>query len=104
VKSATGAATQVLVCVNQRPETDVLGPGCGERGERLVALLRNRVAQTGAYAQVWVTRTHCQGLCPKRGASVVISALLQPLVEVEDADLESLWTRIRDSRIPGNQW
>jgi hypothetical protein len=98
VKAVPGAATQVLICVNERAESDVLGPGCGARGERLVTLLRNRVAQTSAYAQVWITRTHCQGLCPKRGASVVVGALPQPLVEVQEEDLDTLWTRITEAR------
>jgi hypothetical protein len=98
VRVASGAATQILVCVNQRPETNVLGPGCGARGERLVSLLLHRVAQTQSYAQFWVSRTHCQGLCPKRGASVVVSCLPHPLVEVEEADLETLWNEIGRKR------
>jgi len=78
----------LLVCANQRSGDDPLGAGCGARGERVFALLKTGTrARTG---EVWVTKTHCLGLCPKRGCTVAVAPAMQYLVEVEEADVDPL--------------
>lgn len=59
----------LFVCVNRR-EGSPLGPGCGERGDALYDALKNEVAAQRKVTEVWVTKTHCLGICPKRGATV----------------------------------
>lgn len=60
----------VFVCHNQRRADDPLGPGCGERGARVYARLKEEVARRGLVVDVWVTRTQCLGICPKLGCTV----------------------------------
>jgi hypothetical protein len=75
----------VLVCANRRASDDALGAGCGERGERVFAAMKRR-GGPGA----WITKTHCLGLCPKRGCAVAIAPRMQYLVDVEDDDVDAL--------------
>ncbi len=60
----------LFVCSNERPATDPLGEGCGARGAKVFAALKEEVASARAYGTVWVTRTHCLGICPKEGCTV----------------------------------
>jgi (2Fe-2S) ferredoxin len=60
----------LFVCANQRPEGSPLGEGCGAGGEALYEALKKEVAARGAHASVWITKTYCLGICPKRGATV----------------------------------
>jgi predicted metal-binding protein len=60
----------LFVCSNTRPATDPLGPGCGENGARVFAVLKEEVAAARAYNTVWVTRTRCLGICPKEGCTI----------------------------------
>ena len=59
----------LFVCAHRR-EGSPLGPGCGERGDELYDALKREVAQRGAHATTWITKTHCLGICPKQGATV----------------------------------
>lgn len=59
----------LFVCANRR-EGSPLGPGCGERGDLVYDALKREVAVRGAVAEVWVTKTHCLGVCPARGTTV----------------------------------
>jgi (2Fe-2S) ferredoxin len=84
------ARVQIFVCANRRGETDPLGGGCGERGEAVFTALKAR-----PQAGVWVTKTHCLGLCPKRGCTVTIAPAMQSFVEVEPSDVDALLSAAR---------
>ncbi len=88
----------VFVCANRRDATDPLGAGCGERGERVFAALKDEVAGERAYARVWVTKTHCLGICPRTGCTVAIYGASAPggpiLRDVDEADARALVRRM----------
>jgi len=56
--------------------------------------LKDAVLRTGATAHTWITKTHCLGICPKRG--VTVARYPAPpdgspiLTEVEAADVPAL--------------
>lgn len=68
MRPAQGPKVHLFVCANRR-EGSPLGDGCGERGEALYAALKAEVAARGLVTSVWVTKTHCLGICPKAGAT-----------------------------------
>ncbi len=83
----------VLVCVNERDPASPLGTGCGARGEALYASLKDLVTSRGAQRDVWITRTHCLGICPRAGATCVTldaSGERRVLSGVERADAQAL--------------
>jgi (2Fe-2S) ferredoxin len=80
-----------FVCANRRPAGDPLGPGCGDHGDAVYAGLKDEVARHGAFRAVWVTRTHCLGVCPKRGCTVAVYPRAKVLAEVEPADVGPLF-------------
>jgi predicted metal-binding protein len=67
--AATAPALHLFVCANRR-EGSSLGPGCSERGDQVYDALKGEVAARGLVRDVWITRTHCLGICPKHGATV----------------------------------
>jgi hypothetical protein len=80
----------LFVCANRR-EGSPLGPGCGERGDALYDALKAEVAARGEHTTTWVTKTHCLGLCPKRGATVARYPGSEPiLADVEVGDVPAL--------------
>jgi (2Fe-2S) ferredoxin len=80
----------LFVCGNRR-EGSPLGPGCGERGDALYDALKSEVARTRRVTEVWVTKTHCLGICPKEGATVARYPSAEPIVsDVELADVPAL--------------
>ena len=60
----------LLVCVNERAPDDPLGAGCGAHGAAVYDRLKTEVARRALHASVWVTRTHCLGVCPRSGCTV----------------------------------
>jgi hypothetical protein len=80
-----------FVCANRRTPGDPLGPGCGDQGDAVYAALKNEVARRGAFRAVWVTRTHCLGVCPKRGCTVAVYPQAKVLAEVEAAEAAPLF-------------
>src|SRR5438105_4914456 len=62
----------VFVCANRRDAASPLGTGCAERGEAVYAALKNWVSERGLYAGVWVTQTHCLGICPREGCTIAV--------------------------------
>jgi (2Fe-2S) ferredoxin len=62
----------LFVCVNERAPGDPLGEGCGARGQRVYERLKDEVRQHGDVQTVWVTRTHCLGVCPAEGCTVAV--------------------------------
>ena len=80
----------VLVCTNRREPGDPLGPGCGDAGERVYDAFKGEVDRTGAHRTHWVARTRCLGVCPKRGATVIVHPGAHVLADVEPADVSSV--------------
>ncbi len=88
MRVAPSPRLHLFVCANRR-EGSPLGPGCGERGDALYDALKERVASRRSFAEIWVSKTHCLGICPKQGATVARYPSAQPIlsdVEVTDAD------------------
>ena len=80
----------LFVCANHRDADSPLGPGCGDGGERVFAVMKAEVARRGAYRAIWVTKTYCLGVCPKSGATVAVypqGALYSEVDETEAAML-----------------
>ena len=88
----------LFVCTNRRDAASPLGGGCGARGDDVYAATKDEVAKRGAYRAVWVTRTLCLGVCPKRGAAVAIYPVQRIYSEVEAADAPALVADAIDAR------
>lgn len=88
-----------FVCANRRDESSPLGTGCGDRGERVFEWMKAEVARRGAYRSVWVTRTGCLGLCPKRGATVAVYPEQRLVTEVEATDAPELFLGAIEGRV-----
>lgn len=87
VKSHPRPRAHLFVCENRR-DGSPLGPGCGLAGEQIFAALKREVGARGLVADVWVTRTHCLGLCPRIGTTVALyprGALLSEVLPEEAA-------------------
>ena len=106
MRVAPSPRLHLFVCANRR-EGSPLGPGCGERGDALYDALKARVAAGRSFAEIWVTKTHCLGICPKRGATVARYPSAAPiLADVELGDVDALLTgtgEAGDAR-PGGDW
>lgn len=95
MRDAPAPRLHLFVCANRR-EGSPLGPGCGERGDELYDALKREVAARGAVTTTWITKTHCLGLCPQRGATVARYSARREgsagaiLTEVEPADAATL--------------
>lgn len=91
MRDAPAPRLHLFVCANRR-EGSPLGPGCGERGEAVYAALKQEVASRGQVATAWITKTHCLGICPQRGATVArYPSAKSPIVtEVEPGDVPAL--------------
>jgi (2Fe-2S) ferredoxin len=84
-------SVHLFVCANRRPADNPLGPGCGDAGDAVFESMKAEVAKRGAYRAVWVTRTQCLGLCPKRGCTVAMYPRQRIVSEVELADAPALF-------------
>lgn len=93
MQRGTAPNRHLFVCVNRRSEWDPLGSGCGDRGEALYASLKACVAQRGLVRDVWVTRTLCLGLCPRRGGALASYPEGLLLSEVDEQAVETLCER-----------
>ena len=80
--------THLFVCSHRREDASPLGPGCGARGDEVFESMKASVARRGAYRDVWVTRTACLGVCPRKGCTVIVypSGKLFRDVSVDDAN------------------
>ena len=90
-RAAITPQRQLFVCTNVRPAGDPLGPGCSHRGESVYTAFKSEVAARGLTARVWITRTHCLGICPARGATVADYPSGRISTEVEPADVPAFW-------------
>lgn len=105
MRVATSPRLHLFVCANRR-EGSPLGPGCGERGDALYDALKAGVAARRSFAEIWVTKTHCLGICPKRGATVARYPGAEPILEgVELGDVDGLLDGGGDNRShAGAEW
>ena len=78
----------VFVCTNRRSAHDPLGAGCGDRGEAVYEALRAEIGRRGAWRSVWLARSGCIGVCPKKGCTVVAGSARYD--EVSPADAKTL--------------
>jgi (2Fe-2S) ferredoxin len=62
----------LFVCANRRELDSPLGRGCSEFGDALYDMLKAEVGKRGLVRSVWVTKTHCLGICPKHGATTAL--------------------------------
>ena len=62
----------LFVCANRREADSPLGPGCADQGDAVYEALKAEVARRGLVRSVWVTKTHCLGICPKHGATTAL--------------------------------
>lgn len=81
----------LFVCANRRPADSPLGPGCGDAGEALFAALKREVAARRDYARVWVTKTHCMGVCPKNGATCAEYPAQRIFTDAVEADAPAIY-------------
>jgi (2Fe-2S) ferredoxin len=86
-----GPSVHLFVCANRRPVDSPLGPGCGDAGVAVFDAMKEEVAKRGAYRSVWVTRTLCLGVCPKKGCTVAVYPHQRIVSEVELADATPLF-------------
>lgn len=95
MRAALSPRAHVFVCANRR-EGSPLGPGCSERGDEVYEAMKAEVARRGRIAELWVTKTHCLGICPKRGATVArYPGFEEPIVtEVEPSDVPAIFDAI----------
>lgn len=96
MRAAPSPRLHLFVCANRR-EGSTLGPGCGERGDALYDALKAEVATRRQVVETWVTKTHCLGICPKRGATVARYPHATPICsDVEVGDVNALLEREED--------
>jgi (2Fe-2S) ferredoxin len=89
-RSRLAPDVHLFVCTNVRGNESPLGAGCGARGEVVYDALKSEVTRRGALRAIWVTRTHCIGICPKRGCTVASYPERAIYRDVELADIEAL--------------
>lgn len=80
----------LFVCANRRAADDPLGAGCSAYGDAVYGTLKDEVARRGILREVWITRTSCLGLCPKRGATLAVYPAGKLLLDVEASDAVGL--------------
>jgi (2Fe-2S) ferredoxin len=86
----------LFVCANRRSSDSPLGSGCSDFGDAVFAQLKDEVARRSRIADVWVTKTHCLGICPVAGATVAIYPAGRILTEVQADDARELYDRIAE--------
>jgi len=103
MRAAPQPRLHLFVCANRR-EGSPLGTGCAERGAALYDALKSEVARRGTVTEIWVTKTHCLGICPKHGATVArypaggLATSDSILSDVEVSDVPAL---LAGERAPG---
>lgn len=85
----------LFVCANRRAADDPLGAGCSAYGDAVYSALKDDVARRGIHREVWITKTHCLGICPKRGATLAVYPAGTILMEVEAAEAPALLESLR---------
>ena len=88
MRAAPAPRVHLFVCANRR-QGSPLGPGCGDHGDAVYDALKREVGARRLVNEAWITKTHCLGICPKRGATVARRPAAPPsavLSDVEPAD------------------
>jgi len=85
----------LFVCANRRTDSS-LGGGCAEAGDAVYDALKEDVATRARLADIWITKTHCLGLCPPRGSTVASYPLGRVFTEVHATEAASLLARELD--------
>ena len=98
LRAAIAPRLHLFVCANRREADSPLGAGCGDAGEATYAALKAEVARLSAYRTIWVTKTHCLGVCPKRGCTVAVHPPGVLFAEVEAADAAMLLAQMNESK------
>lgn len=95
MRAAISPRAHVFVCANRR-DGSPLGPGCSEHGDVVYDAMKTEVGKRRLVADVWVTKTHCLGICPKHGATVArYPGFAEPIVtEVETSDVPAIFDAI----------
>lgn len=86
MREAPRPRLHLFVCANRRSDSP-LGPGCGDHGEAVYKALKDAVTDV---ARVWITKTHCLGICPKSGCTVARYPQQAIFTEVTPEDLPTL--------------
>lgn len=96
MRAAISPRAHLFVCANQREGGNPLGPGCSAHGDAVYDAMKRETAKRGRVVDVWVTKTHCLGICPKNGATIArYPGFAEPIVtEVEAADVPAIFDAI----------
>lgn len=96
MRAAISPRAHLFVCANRREGTNPLGPGCSAHGDAVYDAMKRETAKRGRVVDVWVTKTHCLGICPTKGATVArYPGFPDPIVtEVEPSDVPALFDAI----------
>lgn len=86
MRDAIRPRLHLFVCANRRHDSP-LGPGCGDHGEAVYNALKDAVTDTRG---VWITKTHCLGICPKQGCTVARYPEQRIVTEVTPTDVPML--------------
>lgn len=92
MREAIAPRLHLFVCANRR-EGSPLGPGCAGAGDAVYDALKSAVARMpGGVQEIWVTKTHCLGICPRSGCTVARypNAGRPILTEATPADVPAL--------------
>jgi len=81
-----------FICANRRPDDSPLGPGCADHGEEIFDTLKDEVDRRSLFADIWVTKTHCLGICPREGATLAVYPSGRIVTEVSRDDARALFT------------
>ena len=79
MREALAPRLHLFVCANRRVDSP-LGPGCGERGDAVYDALK---AANREVARIWITKTHCLGICPQKGCTVARYPGVSPAIVTE---------------------
>lgn len=106
MRDAIAPRHHLFVCANRREPNSPLGEGCAERGEALYDELKREVSARGLVTRVWITKTHCLGICPREGATVARYATsgaphASPIVtEAHASDARALLAAVDQASLP----
>lgn len=87
----------LFVCANRRASDSLLGRGCAEAGEAVFDAFKGEVSLRRRFADIWITKTHCLGLCPREGATVASYPEGRFFTEVFAVDARALLSRELES-------
>jgi len=93
MREAIRPRLHLFVCANRRTDSP-LGPGCGDHGEAVYNALKSSVTDV---AKLWITKTHCLGICPKSGCTVARYPEQKIFTDVTTEDLPALFAGLTEN-------